>query len=400
MSAVAGQSTLEALRAERVLGLPFLTEVLASLVRTPSVNPGVYEQAMAAKVQEWLEPAGVATSVVEFVPGRPSVAAVVGTGGGPRLVLNGHMDTVPIDDESLWEHEPFGAEVSGGYLWGRGACDMKAGLTTQIAVAHLVAGRRERLRGTLVLHFAAGEECGEPGTKSLLDAGFTGDVGIVTEPTQLRVATAERGLALYRIRIRGRSIHASRAQLGVNPVARLEGVLRVVDEYDRDLRAKPHALLPGGSCTPTVVRGGVKENAVADWCDLSLDRRLLPGETVEGERAELARRLDALRADDPAFAFELDVIPHPFEPAEIDPGSAFAVRVADAVGEVTGARPEPWGTPFASDVRNLVNDAGIEAVTFGPGDVAECHCPNERVSLQELERAALVLAKIAVDVLC
>jgi succinyl-diaminopimelate desuccinylase len=255
------------------------------------------------------------------------------------------------------------------------------------------------LRGTLVLHFAVGEECGEPGTLSLLDAGFGGDFGITTEPTELKVATAERGLAFFTIRIKGRSIHASRAHLGLNPVPRLRAVLDVIEAYDREIKDRTHPLLPSGSCTPTVVRAGVKHNAVADYCDISVDRRLLPGETVSGELEEIRSRLERIKMDDPAFEFELSIVPHPFEPAEIDSGSAFAKQVLGTVEAVTGKATEIWGTPYGSDVRNLVNDAGIEAITFGPGDVTECHCPNERVSITQLRDAARVTAKVAIDLL-
>jgi succinyl-diaminopimelate desuccinylase len=385
---------------EGALSDAFLEDVLRSLVQTRSVNPGIYETEMAETVRRWLEPTGADVHVVEFAPGRPSVAAVMaGSGGGPTLVLNGHMDTVPIDDESLWDSDPFAGDVRDGYMYGRGACDMKAGLTTQIAVAHHLASIRDELRGTLILHFVAGEECAEPGALSLVQAGFTGDFGIVTEPTELRVAVAERGLGLYRVRILGQSIHASRAMLGINPVPRLRGVLEVIDDYEREVMAKPHPLLPGGSCTPTVVRAGIKENAVADHCDLLLDRRLIPGETIEGERAELERRLSALGDDDPDFSCEVTSFEFGFEPAEIPADSRFAAIVADAVKDVTGTRGEIWGTPYASDVRNLVNDAGMEAVTFGPGNVAECHCANERVSMAQVRQAAEVIARVAREVL-
>ena len=136
--------------------------------------------------------------------------------------------------------------------------------------------------------------------------------------------------------------------------------------------------------TPTVVRAGVKENAVADDVDLTVDRRLLPGETVEGEIAAIQARLERIKQPDPDFAFEIAVEPYAFEPAKIDPSSPFAAQVLGAVEEVTGARTELYGTPYSSDVRNLVNDAGIEAVTFGPGDAAECHCPDERASIHQV----------------
>ena len=391
---------LASLRQDDFLAEPFLVDVLASLVQTKSVNPGIYEAEMARRVGTWLEGTRADVSYVESLPGRPSVGAVIrGRGDGPRLLLNGHMDTVAIDDEGLWTVEPFGAEIRDGFMYGRGSCDMKAGLTVQLAVAHYLSKFADRLTGSLVLHFAIGEECGERGTLSLLEAGFGGDFGITTEPTELKVATAERGLAFFRIRIKGRSIHASRAHLGINPVPRVPAVLDVVETYEHEIKKRAHPLLPSGSCTPTVLRAGVKENAVADYCDLSVDRRLLPGETVDGEMNELKGRLERIKDSDPDFDFEISVLPYPFEPAEIDPSSEFAGQVLDAVEEVTGHRTEIYGTPYGSDVRNLVNDAGIEAITFGPGDVAECHCPNERVSVRQVRDAALVTAKIAADLL-
>ncbi|MEA2226821.1 MAG: succinyl-diaminopimelate desuccinylase [bacterium] len=394
------EPTIELASAEAALAEPFLIDVLRSLVQAQSVNPGIYEVEMAQRVAAWLEPTPAEVHIVEMAPGRPSVAAVIrGSGDGPTLVLNGHMDTVPIDDRDGWDMDPFAGEVRDGHLFGRGACDMKAGLTTQIAAAHHLSHRADELRGTLILQFAAGEECAEPGTLSLIQAGFTGDFGIVTEPTELKVAVAERGLGTYRIRIKGRSIHASRSHLGLNPVPHLRPVLDAIETYDRDVRAKPHPLLPGGSCTPTVVRAGVKENAVADHCDLLLDRRLLPGETIDGELEELRARIAQAGRGVEGFEAEVTRFELGFEPAEIDHDSAFAASVAAAVGQVTGQAAEIYGTPFASDVRNLVNDAGMEAITFGPGNVAECHCANERVSLTQLRQASEVIAKVARDLI-
>jgi succinyl-diaminopimelate desuccinylase len=388
------------LDADAALGEAFLVEVLSSLVRTRSVNPGTYEVAMAERVRAWLDGLPVQLGVVEFAPGRPSVAVLLeGSGEGPRLVLNGHMDTVPVDDAARWTSDAFDPSVRDGYLYGRGACDMKAGLTVQIAVLHHLVALGRPLRGTLVAQFAAGEECGEPGTLSMLQAGYTGDFGIVTEPTELRVAVAERGLCHYGIRIIGRSIHASRAHLGLNPVPPLRDVLAVVEEYGSVVRTRKHPLLPGGSCTPTVVRAGVKENAVADTCELFLDRRLLPGESVEEELADLRERLGRLGRDHPELEIEITHTGLPFEAAEIPDSSPFAARVAQHAADLTGQSAELWGTPFSSDVRNLVNDAGIEAVTFGPGNVAECHCVDERVALDQLRDAAAVTASVARELL-
>ena len=231
-----------------------------------------------------------------------------------------------------------------------------------------------------------GEECAEPGTLSLLKAGFVGDVGITTEPTDLRVATAERGLAWFTIRLKGRSIHASRAHLGVNPNMRIPLALEAVQAYEAEISQREHPLCPGGSATPTLIRAGVKENAVPDYAEITIDRRLIPGETIRGELELLTAHLERMKERDADFDFELRAWENAFEPAEIPTDSSFAAQMVETVSVVTGEPCEIYGTPYSSDVRNLVNDAGIEAITFGAGNVAECHCP-ERTGVVAASRA-------------
>lgn len=378
----------------------FAIRVLSDLVRTNSVNPGVFEAAVAQRVKAWFDGTPATVEFVETFPGRPSVAVTIkGSGGGSRLVLNGHLDTVPVDDVSLWSVDPFAAERRGGFLYGRGACDMKAGLAAQIAVGHDLMRSNDKLRGDLVLHFAVGEECGEPGTLSLLQAGHKGDVGIVTEPTQLEVSVATRGLVTMQIRVHGRSTHASRADQGINPVAKLDKVLAAVGGYRMKVLEETHDLLGSGSCTPTVVRGGVKQNAIADNCDLYLDRRLLPGETPQGELDRLTEFLERIKGEDPEFDYTLTHFPYPFEPAEVAVDSAIALKLQQTAGQVLGQAPAIVGTPFSCDVRNLVNDAGMDAVIYGPGNVAECHCVDERVSIRQVNDTVSVLTALAKDIL-
>jgi succinyl-diaminopimelate desuccinylase len=388
-----------ALAQHPALGEEFLAQVLASLVRTPSVNPDTSEAAVAGVVEDWLAPLGIELQRVEFAPGRASIGArLAGTGDGPTLVLNGHLDTVPIDDRSRWTSDPFGGEIKDGFLYGRGACDMKGGLAVAIGVAHALAERPEPLAGSLVLHFAAGEERGEPGTLSLLEAGFTGDYGITLEPTELKIATATRGAAFMRLLINGRSIHASRARFGLNPIGLLAPVLGVVDTYDRELSERAHPLLPGGSCTPTTVKGGVKENAVPDSVVVTLDRRLLPHEAAADDLEELRGRLAALSSEF-ELTFELEHMLPPIEGAEIEPDSPFVRHLADVAKRHTGVLPEVYGSPFGSDVRNLVRDAGIEALTFGPGNVMETHCADERIEVRQLRDAAVIVRTFAEELL-
>ncbi|MBB4664449.1 M20 family metallopeptidase [Conexibacter arvalis] len=378
-----------------------LTALLRQLVAVESTNPGTQEAAMADAVEAQLRGVeGIALARVETLPERDSLAAVVagtaaGAFAGPRVILNGHLDTVPVDDPAGWSVPPFAGELRDGHVYGRGACDMKAGLAVQIALLRRAAARRERMRGTLIGHFAVGEECGEPGTRSLLEAGFGGDVGVVLEPTSCRVATAARGLCHLRVRIAGRSVHASTAGAGDNPIWRLPAVLEAVAAHRAALAERGHPLLPAPSCEPTVVRAGVKANAVADALELTLDRRLLPGETPAGALEELRAHLAAAGAGDPGWAVEAQLLPGAFPPAEIAVDAPFAARLRAAAATVRaepGPQPPAYGTPFASDVGHLV-EAGIEAVTFGPGRIEHCHCADERVPVADLLDTAVALSR-------
>lgn len=376
------------------LSPPFLERVLSELVRTPSTNPGDFEAAMARRVADLLAPTGAAVELVETFPGRPSVGArLSGRSAGTRVVLNGHMDTVPLGDLSAWSVDPLGAEIRDGCLYGRGSCDMKAGLTAQIAVAHAIADRMEEASGELVLQFAVGEERAEPGTLSLLEAGFTGDVGVCTEPTELRLATVQRGAAFLRVRIDGRAAHAGRAELGRNPLDRLGAVLAAIHAEDAQARARPHRLLDGGTCTATMVDAGIKENVVPEHCEVMVDRRLLPGETPESALASLDARVREAVAGADGLAVETAIAGYTFMPAEVADDDGVVTAMQAAATRVTGADLPLWGTPYSSDVRNLINDAGIRAVTFGPGSIDLAHAPDEHVPLGELQTAARVLAE-------
>ncbi|MCY4629537.1 MAG: M20/M25/M40 family metallo-hydrolase, partial [bacterium] len=145
--------------------------------------------------------------------------------------------------------------------------------------------------------------------------------------------------------------------------------------------------------------GGVTPNAVSDSVELFVDRRLVPGETIDHEVRQVTERILAARPDGSEVGVEVTVAYNRFEPAEIPVDSPLVQRLSRSVERVTGAPGDVYGAPFSSDVRNLVNDAGIEAVNFGPGNVAECHCADERVALSQLEGAARVIADLATDLL-
>jgi succinyl-diaminopimelate desuccinylase len=388
------------LTADPALSAGELAASLTRLVQVPSVNPGMSEQAMLEAVVAELDGTGCSLDVVEFAPGRPSLAATLhGSQGEPRLVLNGHMDTVAIDDRSRWTAGPFSGELRDGAVWGRGSADMKGGLAAQIGCAKALARRPEPLRGSLVLHFAAGEECGEPGTHALVKRGHTGAWGIVTEPTLLKVGTAQRGVCWFRIRIEGRSAHGGSASAGLNPAHPMRALISGLDRYAAALHDRGHPLLGAADCSVTLVTAGVQHNATPDSAEVVVDRRLLPGETPQKVARELDQLAEKTGCRSGGFSCQISPVQHPFAPTEVASDTSFVSTVLAAAADVTGHAGEVFGTPYGSDMRNLVHDAGMEAVTFGPGDPAGIHCLDEHLSVSELARAALALTKVAIELL-
>jgi succinyl-diaminopimelate desuccinylase len=258
---------------------------------------------------------------------------------------------------------------------------------------------QKRLQGTLILHFAAGEECGEPGTLSLIERGYVGDFGITTEPTDLAVAVAMRGSAWYRVTLHGASSHAAAPWAGQNPIMALAVVLEALHDYDKEIQARTHPLVGSAACSPTIIRSGVEHNAIPDTCEVVLDRRLIPGETPENALLEIRQVILDATASRPGVSSTVTPLHRAFTPAEIATSSSFVELAKRSVEMVTQSPARIEGTPYGSDVRNLVNDAGMDAITFGAGSVSGCHCANERQVVDDVKTAALVIVLVALELL-
>lgn len=170
-------------------------------------------------------------------------------------------------------------------------------------------------------------------------------------------------------------------------------MLDAIRAEDAEARARPHPLLDGGTCTATMIDAGIKENVVPERCAVVVDRRLLPGETPESARSALDARVRAQLPDAHGLSVETEIAGYAFLPAEVAADEDVVAGFQEAATAVTGGGLALWGTPYASDVRNLVNDGSIRAVTFGPGSIDLAHAPDEHVPLDEVHTAAQVLAE-------
>ena len=384
----------ETIKTEYPTALPSLA---ARLVRIETENPPGNEGQCAEYIYDWFDHHGIDVTLLdEPIPDRPQVGARVGS-GSPTLVLNGHLDVVPAGDTDEWTYPPYDGVIENGRLYGRGSVDMKTGVAIAMLTAYNLRDELESgdLDGSIVVHAAIGEETADPGTKTLLEKGFDGDYGIVLEPTEMRVATSEKGMAWYEISWPGEPAHASRPDQGRNPIDHLGTVLDVLSEYDSRLRERSDPLCGQayGTVTQAVAGAHTNKAVFAERAYVTLDRRILPDETVAEADEEVAALIDVL---DSEHGIEATWERHEtYASAEIPEDHRLATVVRKHTSAVTDVSPEPWGIEASTDVRDFINSADIPAITWGPGSLAQAHTIDEYIELDAAQTGLTVLERVA-----
>jgi acetylornithine deacetylase/succinyl-diaminopimelate desuccinylase family protein len=367
-----------------------LTALLQGLVRCPSPNPPGCEEQTAAYLAKACEAAGLSVELDPVLPGRPNLYASVGPPDGRGILVLGHTDTVPAGDG--WTYEPFGASVESGRLVGRGAADMKGGLAAAVAAMGALLRAGAPLRERVTLAAVIDEEEHGHGVRAFLNRRPTARCALVPEPTELETVVACRGNCYVEVTVEGQAAHAGSAEQGRNAIY---GAVRVVDSIrrlDDELAAHTHPLLGRSAWSVGTIHGGTATATVPAACSVSVDRRLLPGQTGAQALSEVERALGRLALEDDGLRASAELLMEipSFELASDDP----LVRVVQRASVDAGA-PERRlsGWTAACDGGYVMRDAGIPAIVLGPGSVAEqAHKPDESIELREVVLAARIYA--------
>jgi acetylornithine deacetylase len=353
--------------------------------RNPALAPDSPGESTAARVLgSALASWGFRVDVHEAAPGRPNVVARAGSGGGRSLMLNGHLDVVGVEGMT---HPPFGAEERNGRLYGRGSADMKGGLAAMCAAAARAAARG--IAGEVIVAAVVDEEHTSLGTRELIRRGVRADAAIVAEPTRLAIMPAHKGFAWIEVEVRGRAAHGSRYELGVDAILEAAAVLNELDRLEREsLPTRLHPLLGRPSLHVSTIEGGSGWSTYPDRCLIRVERRTVPGEGVDEPLEEVRAAIARARDRRASLAAEAHLVLLQ-APSDVESNAPIVRALADALVE-RGERVTLGGMSAWTDAA-LLNEAGIPAICFGPGDIALAHAAEEWIDVDEIERATVVL---------
>lgn len=371
-----------------------VVELTSRLVSIPSMNPmgracdgsGYGEARLTEFLAEYLGGLGSRVEMSEALPGRPNLTAFCDMGRSQTVLLEAHMDTVPVDNMAV---EPFAGEVRDGRLYGRGACDDKG----PMAAVLCAIGKAYSCGAGYNVLFAAvsDEEYQFTGIRRLL-AGIAADIrtsisfAVVAEPTTLRPVAGHKGVARWRASTRGIAAHSSTPELGSNAIYTMADVVAGVRHHAEHLRQRlPHPQLGTPSVSVGTIRGGTAANIVPDYCEIEIDRRLTPGETVEEAQEDLKS----------LFTQHGAVLGEPFMSAEafIADIDGAAVRAALDAACYTHGREGCDYVNYCTDA-SFYASTGIPAVVFGPGSIKQAHTVDEYIETTQLVQGETAFAHI------
>jgi acetylornithine deacetylase len=330
------------------------------------------------------------------------VAGLLGDKGERSLILNGHVDVVPLGDRQAWHASPWSAHIQAGRLYGRGACDMKAGLAVAISAAGALKKSGLPLRGRLIVQSVVGEEDGGIGTFAMGERGYRADAAYVLEPTRLRLIPAQAGALSFRLRISGRAAHASVRYEGVSAIEKFELVEARLRQLERSLNQRAHPLFTDYPIAYALNIGRVRSGSWSSTVPDELECEGRVGVPIGVASAEVRRQFAAAIADvaqRDAWLSEhqpkLEWYGGQFDAAEVDPDlPAFAALRAAHVEEFD-VEPEVVGAPYGSDMRLLVHEAETPAILYGPGDIRQAHATDEWIAVNEIVQAVRVVTAAA-----
>lgn len=363
---------------------PSLQEMLEGLISAPSISSldptsDTGNMLVCERLAAWLESSGfqVALQHLDAQVAKANLIATKGRGPG-GLVLAGHLDTVPFDEDA-WHQDPLRLVRRDNRLYGLGTSDMKSFLALAIEAARGLDP--SLLRQPLIILGTADEESSMSGARALAAAGRPlGRHAVIGEPTGLRPVRMHKGVMGHRIQLTGQSGHASDPSLGRNALDGMHAVIGELLSWRQRLKSTPRSAgfaVPHATLNLGALHGGDNPNRICGQCELLVDMRVLPGQSVEELEQSLSEQVRRV-AKSQGLDWRVDSLFPPVPPAETAAEAAVVRAAEDLTGHAAGAVSFGTEAPY-------LNAMGCETLVLGPGDIAQAHQGDEYLSEERIQ---------------
>ncbi len=366
-----------------------LVKILCKLIKCKSENTIHTEEAIAKCIKNIFEENNIRAYISYADNKRANVLArIKGKYEGPTFLYNGHLDVVPVGEG--WSVDPYGCVIKDGKLFGRGAADMKSGVSAMIYAAILL-NRTKNFHGEIFLVFNADEENVNLGMRHLLkNESINADYAIISEPSDLKICIAHKGVARYRIKTKGIAGHAAFVTEPKNAINNMAEILLKLIELSKRVKNKSNDILGNASLSITKIWGGSAINIIPSECVIEIDRRVLPGETENSTLNEIKEVLKDVRNE-----FEMDN--YLFIGASyINENHIFVKNMCNIVEDVVKHKADVDIFRATCEAPFLSVDRGIPTLIFGPGSLEQAHIKDEFVQIAQVIDAAKVFYNLPV----
>ncbi len=363
-------------------------DLLSKLVSIGSINPmgrdltgdDVLETNMANYLEQWFQAEGIPCERQNVLPGRDNIIAKLP--GGPKTVLlEAHMDVVPVDNMVI---EPFKPEIKEGRIYGRGSCDTKAGMAGMMTAMRRLKKEAPENAPGVIMACVIDEEHQFRGISAACEKGIQADLAIVAEPTELEIVVAHKGVVRWKISTDGVSAHSANRDDGISAITRMSKVIQELERYyETVLKKKTDPLLGHASLSIGRISGGSSVNTVPNYCEIEVDRRVLPSE----DPLEGIQELEQWLKENSGFDFEPVfhppwIIGHPLSKANEETVINLLGKSCDDILGSHKITVVPYGTDAP-----VIGQAGIPVVIFGAGSIEQAHSKDEWIAIKDVEQA-------------
>ena len=328
-----------------------------------------------------------------------------GNNKAKSLILNGHVDVVPTGPEKLWNDDPFSGNIVDGKIYGRGSCDMKAGLSSGLFAIYILKNLGFSPDGDIIFQSVVGEESGGCGTLTNIVRGYHADAAIILEPTSLKLSPIQSGALTFRLKVPGKATHASMRWDGISAIEKYSLIHQSIidfekerhDSFDVEYYQSKDRVAPINIGT---IEGGQWHSTVPESIIAEGRLGVFPGESNEKAKESFERHINRFSQSDNWLKDHPPVIEWfegQFESGQTSLNHPLIKELGDTYNNVSNQDAIIEGVTYGSDLRLFTNHANIPSVLFGPGDVRLAHAANENILIDEILISTEVIANMIVN---